>query len=83
MPPTQLRHGVVMTLYQVMEVVKFVCDFITSNPFIVCSEELSYIKKQLLRDGDELKVKQKAGSLHYRAHQDRLVKQSHWPYIQF
>ena len=56
-----------------MELLRFVCEFITSNPFIVCSEELSYIKKELLRDGDELKVKQKAGTLHYVARQGRWV----------
>ena len=54
-----------------MELVKFVCEFISSNPFIVSSDELSYIKKQLLREGDDLKIKQKAGSLHYRASQGR------------
>lgn len=56
-----------------MELVKFVYEFISSNPFIVCSEELSHVKKQLLREGDELKVKQKAGSLHYIARQARYV----------
>lgn len=54
-----------------MEAVNFVCDFIRSNPFIVCSEELSHIKKELVREGDELKVKQKAGSLQYTAYQQK------------
>ena len=54
-----------------MVVVNFLSDFISSNPFIVCSDELSYIKKQLLADCDELKVKQKTGSLHYVARQGR------------
>ena len=56
-----------------MSLAKFVSEFVSTNPFIVCSEELSYIKKQLLREGDELKVKQKAGSLHYVAHQGRYI----------
>ncbi len=54
-----------------MELVRFICEFVSTNPFIVCSEELSYVKKQLLREGDELKVKQKAGSLHYVAYQGK------------
>ena len=53
--------------------VKFVNEFIVSNPFIVCSDELSFIKKQLQREGDEVKVKQKAGVIQYRACQERYV----------
>lgn len=56
-----------------MELLRFVCKFMSSNPFIVCSEELSYVKKQLLRDGDELKVKQKAGTVRYVARQGRYL----------
>ncbi len=54
-------------------VVHFICEFISSNPFIVCSDELSYIKKQLLSNEDELRVKQKSGSLHYVARKARCV----------
>ena len=53
--------------------VKFVNEFIVSNPFIVCSDELSFIKKQLHREGDEIKVKQKTGVIHYKACQQRYV----------
>ena len=53
--------------------VKFVVEFIVSNPFIVCSDELSFIKKQLHREGDEIKVKQKAGIIQYKAYQGRFV----------
>jgi hypothetical protein len=53
--------------------VKFVNEFIVSNPFIVCSDELSFIKRQLQREGDEVKVKQKAGVIQYRACQERYV----------
>ena len=56
---------------QILLLIKFVYDFITSNPFIVCSEELNYIKKELHREGDELKVKQKAGTLLYKAYEGK------------
>jgi hypothetical protein len=56
-----------------MVVVDFLCEFISSNPFIVCSDELSYIKKELLSEKDELKVRQKTGSLHYVARQGGCV----------
>ena len=58
---------------QVLVLVKFVVEFIVSNPFIVCSDELNFIKKQLHREGDEIKVKQKAGVIQYRAYQGRSV----------
>ena len=58
---------------QVLVLVKFVNEFIVSNPFIVCSDELSFIKKQLQREGDEVKVKQKAGVIQYKACQERCV----------
>ena len=58
---------------QILVLVKFVADFIVSNPFIVCSDELSFIKKQLHREGDVIKVKQKAGIIQYKAHQGRFV----------
>lgn len=57
-----------------MVVMDFLCEFISSNPFIVCSEELSYIKKQLFTDRDELKVKKKTGSLHYVAREGGYVQ---------
>ena len=58
---------------QVLVLVKFVNEFIVSNPFIVCSDELSYVKKELQREGDEVKVKQKAGLIQYKAYQERYV----------
>ena len=58
---------------QVLVLVKFVVDFISSNPFIVCSDELSFIKKQLYRDRDDIKVKQKAGVVQYKAYQGGYV----------
>ena len=56
---------------QVVTLLKFVSDFVASNPFLVCSEELNFIKKELCRDGDDLKVKQKAGVLHYKAYEGK------------
>ena len=64
---------VLVSLKQVLLLVKFVNEFIVSNPFIVCSDELSYVKKQLYRERDELKVKQKAGVIQYKAYQGRSV----------
>lgn len=52
---------------QVLFLVRFVSDFISSNPFIVCPDELAHIKKELFREGDQLRVKQKAGVIHYKA----------------
>jgi len=60
-----------ISCFQVIELVSFLCDFVSTNPFIVCSDELSYIKKELFREGDELKVKQKAGAISYKAIQGK------------
>lgn len=74
----EIRIGLQSTLQvyivcslQVLVLVKFVNEFIISNPFIVCSDELSFVKKQLQREGDEVKVKQKAGVIQYKACQER------------
>ena len=48
---------------QILLLIKFVHNFVSSNPFIVCSDELNYIKKELHREKDELIVKNKAGTL--------------------
>ncbi len=52
---------------QVLFLVTFVSEYLSSNPFIVCPEELAHIKKELFREGDQLRVKQKAGVIYYRA----------------
>ena len=59
---------------QILVLVKFINEFVVSNPFMVCSDELSFIKKELVREGDELKVKQKLGTIHYKAYQGRCVE---------
>ena len=48
-------------------------EFLRNNPFVVCSEELNYVKRELVREGDSLKVKHKTGVILYRATQDRSV----------
>jgi hypothetical protein len=52
---------------QIRPSLEFVVQFLKDHPFVVCPEELSHVKKDLYREGDELKVKQKAGSIVYRA----------------
>ena len=64
-------NSFIMHSTQVAVLVKFVSEFIASNAFIVCSDELSYIKKELYRDGDEIKVKHKTGAVHYKAYEGR------------
>ena len=60
-----------MHAYQVVPIIKFINEFVVENPFIVCSEELSYVRKELCRAGDEVKVRQKAGTIRYKAIQGR------------
>ena len=38
--------------------------------FIVCAAELDTIKTQLLKEGDEIKIRQKAGSFLVNAHKN-------------
>ena len=52
---------------QVVAAARFVRDFIWENRFVVCSEELSFIKKELICGDDVLKVKQKLGVIHIKA----------------
>ena len=51
--------------------VSFVRKFLDENPFIACSEELSYIKDKLITDQDQLKIKQKAGAMSICAKENR------------
>ncbi|XP_033113874.1 uncharacterized protein LOC117114335 [Anneissia japonica] len=48
---------------QVLPVLKFIRQFLEDNAFAVCSDELSFIKKELITPEDEIKVKQKSGVL--------------------
>ncbi len=56
---------------QVLFLLRFVNDFLSCNPFTVCPGELAHVKKELFRAGDELRVKQKAGVIHYKACQGK------------
>ena len=49
---------------------KVVRQFLEENMFIVCAAELDSIKRNLLKDGDEIKIKQKAGSFHVNVHKN-------------
>ncbi|XP_071496481.1 uncharacterized protein [Diadema antillarum] len=46
---------------QVLHIVKFVERFLADNPFTVCSDELAFIKRELIMGNDEIKTKQKSG----------------------
>ena len=50
---------------QVMHMLKFIRQFIDDNPFTPCSNELTYIKKELVMEQDTFKTKQKAGVIIY------------------
>ena len=58
---------------QVLLLLEFVNDFLTNNPFVVCSEELNFIKRELAREGDTVKVRYKTGSIHFKACHERSV----------
>ena len=52
---------------QVVAAARFVRDFIWENRFAVCSDELSFIKKELVCGDDVLKIKQKLGVINIKA----------------
>ena len=64
---------IVYTHLQVLLLIEFVNEFLSNNPFVVCSEELNHIKRELAREGDTLKVKHKTGAILFRACQGRSV----------
>ena len=49
-----------------MPILKFIRQFIDDNPFTPCSNELAFIKKDLVEEQDSFKTKQKAGVIIYR-----------------
>lgn len=51
---------------QVVSAIKFVNNFMQDNPLLVCADEISKIKKTLVQEQDEFKVKQKAGVITYK-----------------
>ena len=49
----------VFNFLQIFQLVNFLKRFIDDNPLCVCSEEINLIKKNILKDTDEIKLKQK------------------------
>ena len=59
-------------LFQIVPVINFIKKFLDENPFCVCSEELSHIKKRILNmERDEFKMKTKSGIISVNINQDR------------
>jgi len=50
----------------VVSAIKFLNTFIQENPLLVCADEISKIKKELVKEGDDFKVKQKTGVIAYK-----------------
>jgi hypothetical protein len=51
-------------------------DFLSNNPFVVCSEELNHVKHHLAREGDSVRVRHKTGVILYKATQDSAATSS-------
>ena len=43
--------------------INFLKRFLDENPLCVCSDEINYMKRDLLKDTDELKLKQKTSQV--------------------
>ncbi|XP_064628519.1 uncharacterized protein LOC135488059 [Lineus longissimus] len=48
---------------QIMVVLKMIFQFIEDNPLCVCSDEISYIKRELMKDSDKIKLLQKQAQI--------------------
>ena len=48
---------------QIMAVLKYISTFLDEHPLCSCSEEISGIKKSVIHQQDEIKLKQKTSSL--------------------
>ena len=59
--------------FQIRPALEFIVQFLKDNPFVVCPDELSHVKKELSRGSDEVKVRQKAGTIVYKAMEGRCV----------
>ena len=51
---------------QIISLIKFINKFMEENPLLVCSDEISKVKKNLVEEQDDFKVKQKTGVIDYR-----------------
>lgn len=49
----------------------FIKRFLDENPFIACSDEVVYIKKELIGEQDDLKLKQKSGIVYMTIRQNK------------
>jgi len=56
---------------QVIPILKFIRSFIDQNPLCCCSHEINDIKRTLLTDGDEIKLKQKESAIVVKASQGK------------
>ncbi|XP_052811888.1 uncharacterized protein LOC128239326 [Mya arenaria] len=56
---------------QILPVMRFVRNFIISNPLCVCSEEIAAIKRDLIKENDKLKLKQDTSQVHMKIVQER------------
>ena len=56
--------------FQVIQICKVARQFLDENMFIVCADELDAVKSRLLEEGDEIKIKQKAGSFQVTANKN-------------
>lgn len=56
--------------FQILFLLKFIRQFLEDNPFSVCSEELTYIKKHIVSEGDKIVTKSKAGVIVITVNQD-------------
>lgn len=63
---TELESKKLVGKPQIISLVKFINKFIEDNPLLICSEEISQIKKKIISEEDEFKVKQKAGVIDYK-----------------
>jgi len=57
--------------HQIISIIKFVNNFMAENPLFVCSEEISQVKKEIVQEQDEFRVKQKAGTINYKINSKR------------
>lgn len=55
----------VFIFFQVLKTLVFIRNFIDENPLSCCYDEISLIK-DLLKDGDEFRLKQKNSSINFK-----------------
>jgi hypothetical protein len=67
-----VSHAIITKLqaFQVIKICEVARQFLDENMFIVCADELDAVKSRLLEEGDEIKIRQKAGSFQLTAHKN-------------